>query len=712
MKGLVRGAAVRGQAGAGAGEAIDLGREPALTLGPQKGAPQRHAVSIRWLTGTILTGLTSTILMGGALMAALDGRHQLAVAPEIGRTASGQHDDGLGTGHKGDRIRPPREPVSDRQVIQVSTVSRQGDRDLIKMKPFARITTTLATTLTDLSADAPRFDPMKIAAADSAPPPPAAAAPAGDKVDVVSDEGASGDGEDGIPVDGAMPPDGSGDGDGTEIPAVAPPPEPGQEQIYGADVEGEVSVKISQFPIDEAPSATEPVMTVSEAEEAARAIAPAAAPGAMAAMPYVDPERFSFGDADADPFAAIGVKIVPENVSFVAKSAPVSATEERIASVDKKEPLQAVLADNGIDAKDATAVVAAMADLVDLDDLKIGQKLRILIAREGDAIRALRVSLYDQGVHQATVARRDDDSFVRADEPESSTDSEFDTADAPAVDDRGPMPNLYDSLYETAREQQIPEPLITELVRILSYDVDFQSRVSPGDGIEVFHSLPEPGASDDDDEILYVAITLDGVTKRYYRYRSPDDGVVDYFDEDGRSAKKFLVRKPMNVGIVRSPFGYRRHPILGYVRLHPGVDWAAPRGTPIMAAGNGTVEKSGWASGYGNFTLIRHTNGYETAYGHQSSIVRGIRPGVKVRQGQIIGYVGSTGLSTGPHLHYEVRINGTPVDPLRVRLPRGRVLQGEMLADFKAEKTRIDALLGTPGGSKLAAADGDPAATN
>jgi len=712
VRGLVRGAAIRGPAGAGISDEIDLGREPALTVGLQKGAPQRHAVSIRWLTGTILTGLTSTILMGGALMAALDGRHQLAVAPEIGRLASAQHGDGLGTGHKADRIKPTREPVSDRQVIQVSTVSRQGDRDLIKMKPFARITTALATTITDLSADAPRFDPMKLAGAESNPPAPAPIA-GSEKLGVVSDEGASGDGEDSVPVDPAAASDGSGDGDGMDATAdaAAPPVEVGQDQIYGADVEGEVSVKVSPFPLDEPADKNEAAITVAEAEEAARAIAPAAGPGVIAAMPYVDPERFSFGDTGADPFAALGVKIVPENVSFVAKSAPSTETEEQIASVDKKEPLQAVLAENGISDSDATAIVSAMSGLVDLSDLKIGQKLRLLVAREGDAVRALRVSLYDQGVHQATVARRDDDSFVRADEPEGSTDAEFDTADAPAPDDAGPMPNLYDSLYETAREQQIPEPLITELVRILSYDVDFQSRISPGDSIEVFHSLPEDGASDVDDEILYVSITLDGTTKRYYRYRSQDDGVVDYFDEDGRSAKKFLVRKPMTVGIVRSPFGYRRHPILGYVRLHPGVDWAAPRGTPIMAAGNGTVEKAGWSSGYGNFTLIRHTNGYETAYGHQSSIARGIRPGVKVRQGQVIGYVGSTGLSTGPHLHYEVRINDKPVDPLRVRLPRGRVLQGEMLADFKSEKTRIDALLGAPAGSKFAAAS-DDSATN
>ena len=712
MKGLVRDAA----AGTERGTGIDLGQEPALTVDPRKGAPQRHAVSIRWLTGAVLTGLTSTILMGGALMAALDGRHQLAVAPEIGRSAkagSGKSDsaDSLGGSQKGDRIRPAREPVSDRQVIQVSTVTRQGDRDLIKMKPFARITTTLATAITDLSADAPRFDPMKLVAAgaDAGPPPPAAA-PSADKLGVVSDEGASGDGEDGVPVDAA---DGAiGSGDDIDVAAAdAAPPEPtGPEQIYGANVEGEVSVKVTPMPLDMPLAEDEETLSVADAEEAARGLAPAA-PATLAAMPYVDPERFSFGDNGPDPFAALGVKIVPENVSFVAKSAPANETEERIITIDKKDDLQSFLTGNGLDPKDADAAAAALGELVDLAGLKSGEKLRVLVSHEGEAVKILRLSLYDQGVHQATIARRDDDSFVRADEPESSTD-EFETAEQPdETDNGGPMPTLYSSLYETAREQQIPEPLITELVRILSYDVDFQSRISPGDSLEVFHSLPEAGASDDDDEILYVAITIDGTTKRYYRFRSPDDGVVDYFDEEGRSAKKFLVRKPMNVGIVRSPFGYRRHPILGYVRLHPGVDWAAPRGTPIMAAGNGTVEKAGWASGYGNFTLIRHTNGYETAYGHQSSIARGIRPGVKVRQGQIIGYVGSTGLSTGPHLHYEVRINDKPVDPLRVRLPRGRVLQGEMLAEFDAEKARIDTLLGTPAGSKFASANGD-AATN
>ena len=193
--------------------------------------------------------------------------------------------------------------------------------------------------------------------------------------------------------------------------------------------------------------------------------------------------------------------------------------------------------------------------------------------------------------------------------------------------------------------------------------------------------------------------------KRFYRFHTNDDGITDYYDEDGRSAKKFLVRKPLTTGRITSNFGWRVHPILGYRRLHPGVDYAAPRGTPILAAGNGVVERAGPSSGYGNFTLIKHTNGYETAYGHQTAFAKGIAPGVSVRQGQIIGYVGSTGLSTGPHLHFEIRVNGQPVDPLRIRLPRGRVLEGDYLASFERERERIDTLLGnqpTGPGTKVA----------
>lgn len=172
------------------------------------------------------------------------------------------------------------------------------------------------------------------------------------------------------------------------------------------------------------------------------------------------------------------------------------------------------------------------------------------------------------------------------------------------------------------------------------------------------------------------------------------DGSADYFDENGRSARQFLLRNPVPNGEFRSGFGMRRHPILGYLKMHTGVDWRAPTGTPIIASGNGIVEKAGWAGGYGKQTIIRHTNGYETSYSHQSRIAGNVVPGARVRQGQVIGYVGTTGLSTGAHLHYELIVNGTKVDAMRVRLPNGRALKGAELAAFKRERQRIEALLG------------------
>jgi murein DD-endopeptidase MepM/ murein hydrolase activator NlpD len=239
-------------------------------------------------------------------------------------------------------------------------------------------------------------------------------------------------------------------------------------------------------------------------------------------------------------------------------------------------------------------------------------------------------------------------------------------------------------MTETMREQ---------LVKMLATDVDLQARLSQSDKIDAFFSLPDdPEKPDGESQLLYVAANFSGTTRKFYRYQAPD-GAVDYFNEDGKSAKQFLLRNPVPNGVFRSPFGMRRHPILGYSRMHTGVDWAAPRGTPIIASGNGVVEKAGWTNGYGNQTLIRHANGYVSSYSHQNAIARGVSAGQRVRQGQVIGFVGSTGLSTGPHLHYELIVNGTKVDPLRIRLPDNKALQGKELEAFKQERDRIDTLL-------------------
>ena len=237
--------------------------------------------------------------------------------------------------------------------------------------------------------------------------------------------------------------------------------------------------------------------------------------------------------------------------------------------------------------------------------------------------------------------------------------------------------------------------MTARMIRLLSSSVDFQARLKPSDQLEAFYSVEdETGEATKDSELLYVHAKFGDTDTRLYRFQDPSDMSVDYYDQDGKSLKQFLIRNPLPNGTFRSGFGMRRHPILGYMRMHTGVDWAAPKGSPIIAAGNGTVIKAGWdKGGYGNQTLIQHPNGYITSYNHQSAIAKGVVEGAKVTQGQVIGWVGTTGQSTGPHLHYEVIVNGNKVDPQRIRLPGGKSLGGDLLAKFEQERKRIDDLL-------------------
>jgi murein DD-endopeptidase MepM/ murein hydrolase activator NlpD len=301
--------------------------------------------------------------------------------------------------------------------------------------------------------------------------------------------------------------------------------------------------------------------------------------------------------------------------------------------------------------------------------------------------------IYGDSALEAVIALSDLAKYVSVDVSSLNTTTEI--ADArDEDDDDGSGVRLYQSIYETAMRNQVPRPVIEDLIRIYSYDVDFQRKVQAGDSFEVlFAGEEESPASDGKSEVMFASLTIGGDVKKFYRFQSADDGLVDYYDETGKSAKKFLVRKPLGDGIMRSGFGARRHPILGYMKMHTGVDWAAPFGTPIFASGNGSIERVGWESGYGKYIRIRHANGYETAYGHMTAFARGIEPGVRVRQGQIIGFVGSTGLSTGAHLHYEISVNGRFVDPMRIRLPRGRVLDGQVLTSFERERDRLDGMM-------------------
>lgn len=244
------------------------------------------------------------------------------------------------------------------------------------------------------------------------------------------------------------------------------------------------------------------------------------------------------------------------------------------------------------------------------------------------------------------------------------------------------------------------------LARCLSEDVKAKlrhahsgaaRRKGAGRQTEFFEVFFEPGSGDDMDAgtpgpLLYTALTVDGETRRLYRFRTMD-GKTDFFDEASRAAKHLLLRKPVARGHFTSPYGMRRHPLLRRMKMHTGVDWAAPRGTPILAAGDGTVDIAGWWGGYGKYVRLSHANGYKTAYAHMTRFAEGMKPGAKVTQGQVIGYVGSTGRSTGPHLHFEVMLNERRVNPMHRHVLQHATLTGPQLVAFHAERRRIDALM-------------------
>lgn len=261
------------------------------------------------------------------------------------------------------------------------------------------------------------------------------------------------------------------------------------------------------------------------------------------------------------------------------------------------------------------------------------------------------------------------------------------------------------SLYLAAMQAGIPAEVVVQMIHMFSYEVDFQRDLKPGDSFEVLYNYyyTPDGRPAKQGDIAYAAMHLAGRTVQLYRFEPHDGGGPDYFDAKGQSAKSMLMKTPVDGARISSGFGMRFHPILGYSRMHKGIDFAVPVGTPVMAAGSGVVESAGLASGYGNFLLINHGNSYETAYGHLSRFAPGIHRGSHVHQGEVVAYSGNTGLSTGPHLHYEIRINKVQVNPLTVKVAHGRMLSGHDLRDFLMERIHVDTELASlPLESKVA----------
>ncbi len=249
---------------------------------------------------------------------------------------------------------------------------------------------------------------------------------------------------------------------------------------------------------------------------------------------------------------------------------------------------------------------------------------------------------------------------------------------------------IKNNLYNSALEVGIEPNIIIEFARIFGFEVDFQRDIRKGDWFEILYEKFEDDNNKvrDTGKIIYASMSVNNEQINLYNFKY--NKVEDYFDIKGKSITKSLMKTPINGARLSSSYGMRKHPILGYNRMHRGTDFAAPSGTPIMASGSGTVTRARWCGGGGNCVKIKHNSTYQTVYAHMKAFAKGVREGRKVKQGQIIGYVGSTGMSTGPHLHYEVIVNGKKVNSQKLKLPSGKILKGEERNKFELDRIKID----------------------
>jgi murein DD-endopeptidase MepM/ murein hydrolase activator NlpD len=619
---------------------------------------------------------------------------------------------------KDDKLVAERVLPTARQVIRAPFAQRVGDREVIRAKPFVRVASSLALTTTAVSAGIPPFNPLGLFA-EGGPTVERAAA-----------------------LEPAEVPEGEISLIKLDLATVAVPAQ------GGALTDAEVIAQIQEDRANQAAAGRRAVLPIPpqlmlsrtlrapgfrDADLQGGGLSGSSLPGSglsVSGFPRAglrDPAEFgvtgplAYAPPTDTSFSSIEVRVVPENVTEKPKDRHADMreppVEERLLMLRRGETLEAVLRGVGATPEQLRTIVAAFGGRPRVQALPEGQVLQATLlapSRPGEPRQLVRVSLIADGRIDQIVASNDQGVFMpvqmeretppqRTQRPgrrgrEAEEDGELES--------EGNGPRLYDSLFETALRHEMPRPLIEEMVRIFAHDLDFQRRVSAGDSLEVLFTDEQEGEGVRT-ELLYASLSVGGETRRVFRFQAPDDGVIDYFDEEGRSLKKFLLRKPVAGDVeMRSGFGMRVHPILRYAKMHTGVDWANGRvGTPVIAAGHGTVIKAEWDSGYGRRVEIQHANGYVTTYSHLASFGRGVQEGARIRQGQVIGTIGNSGLSTGPHLHYEVLVNGNFVNPMKIRLPRGRELEGRILAEFKRQREAVSDVLARAGGARVAQRD-------
>lgn len=399
-------------------------------------------------------------------------------------------------------------------------------------------------------------------------------------------------------------------------------------------------------------------------------------PGVLNASSLAAIERQAFAQAQTQPGFA-------QPISIMIKVAPGETFESAVRRA-------------GVGQTEAQQAVHALGSVFDTVNIKAGLAFEAAIARPRDSngpARLMGLSMRIGPASAVTLARAFDGALHLRQMDEMVS--------AQTVVAQG---QLEGSLYASAEKAGATPELTAQVVKLFSHKLDFSRDIHAGDKFSLVfdRKVTESGRTVQAGDLLYAEIEAKGGANRFYRFKAAGAAAADYFDELGKNIRGFLLRTPLDGARVTSSFGMRLHPILGFTRMHAGIDFGAPMGTPVFAAGDGVVEKAQWTNGYGRWLQIRHNGQIETGYGHLSGWA--VKPGQHVHQGQVVAYVGSTGVSTGPHLHYEIISHGKKVNPASVKVASGTILGGRELAAFKAEKSRIDRLIAQQGGKTGAVA--------
>lgn len=620
----------------------------------------------RWLISTCLAGGVGLFAIGVIIYGAADPREGAdGFLPALDQLRSGtaavsgmpspRRQQGLAWSvPKTDRLQITTGATSTRFIIHETMKQKRGGREYIHAKPYMRVVARLAPVPDDYGDVIPPFNPFKLYA-NSRPI-------------TASDDAPEGTGE----------------------------PRPGERsdvsirvvELLGGILPGEDGQELETSEVAELIERSQQIEGAAATQEAIL--------DPDADTPLKRLESVESGLIEATP---PNTTVLPKTTRDADDAAldDYAGAEQRAVRVGKSDTLVKILVAAGAEPWLAREMVEAARKLFPESALAPGQEVMITLVPSLTHLGRMepaRFSVLGDGHdHKVTVSRNAAGEFVASAEPPLAR--AVTSIDIEQQSDQQQPSNLYASLYYASLVQNVQPDTIMKILRIHAYETDFRRRLRAGDSVELFFDVKEEAGPDAaPGELLYTAITAGGETSRFYRFRT-SDGHVDYYDDKGNNSKRFLMRRPVRGADVRltSGFGQRFHPVLNERRMHTGVDWASPPGTPILAAGNGTIEEAGRKGQYGNYIRIRHANGYQTAYGHMSHFAPGVRDGIKVRQGQVIGYVGSTGLSSGPHVHFEVLVNNRFVDPMSIQVPRERQLTGKQLADFQKERARIDELM-------------------